>query len=324
MRIAVLGLGSIGARHLANAVALGHRAVGFDPVAAQAEAVCRQAGATPAGSRADALAQCDAVVVASPSAAHLADLAAAVDAGRHALVEKPFAHTAEGLGAILDRAEAAGATVAVAQNLRHHPAVERARALVERTAYGPVLAAVAVGASYLPDWRPGQDYRQGYAADPQTGGAIFDWVHEIDLLAHLLGPFAVAGATAQAGRCLDMAAEENAGLLLRHDGGALSTVLLSYATRPPLRRTTLLGPGGRIEIDIPGRRLTILDAAGEPVEDSAFGGAHADDYRAELADFVAAAAAGRPPRCPAREALAILGGVLAARRLAGLPQAGAT
>lgn len=322
MRVAVLGLGSMGARHLTNAQALDCTAVGFDPNGEQAAAVCGRIGAKCAGSRAEALGMCDVVVVASPSGSHRDDLAAAVNAGRHVLVEKPFAHRVDGLGSILDRAAAAGLIVAVAQNLRHHPAVERARAILADGAVGPVLSAVAIGAGYLPDWRPGQDYRQGYAADPESGGVIFDWVHEIDMLAHLLGPFTAVGAAASAGAWLDIPADEQAALVLRHQAGALSTVLLSYTTRPPLRRTTLLGPGGRMEIDIPGRRLSVA-GLGRPEEIvEAFGGEHDDDYRTELTDFLAAVADKRPPRCPGREALTVLEGIVGARRLAGLPQAG--
>src|SRR3546814_2198440 len=58
-----------------------------------------------------------------------------------------------------------GLIVAVAQNLRFHPAVVEANALLKSGAFGPVSAAIAVGASYLPDWRPGSDYRKNYAAD---------------------------------------------------------------------------------------------------------------------------------------------------------------
>jgi predicted dehydrogenase len=313
-RLAVLGLGSMGRKHVKSALALGLDVVGVDPaVSAAPEGVLRMA------TRADALAWCDAAIVATPSAAHRDDLAAAVAASRHVLVEKPFAASSEGLSAVMDAADAAGVRVAVAQNLRHHPAVEAASAAVRERTVGPVLSAVAIGTSYLPDWRPGQDYRQNYAADPRAGGVIFDWMHEIDMLVHLLGPATVSGAVAAHGRALDIPSEEEAGILLRHTDGALSTLLLSYTTRPALRRTYLLGPGGRMEIDIPARSLLVLSADGRVIEDRAFGGRHEDDYLRELADFLDAVESGHAPRCPGREGLAILETVLAARGLARLP-----
>jgi len=312
-RLAIFGLGSMGRKHAANALEAGLKVAAFDPAGATMAAVESMP------SRAAALDWCDAVVVATPSASHRDDLTAAVAAARHVLVEKPVAASGNGLAAVMDAADDAGVYVAVAQNLRHHPAVEAARVAVRERAVGPVLSAVAIGASYLPDWRPGQDYRQNYAADPHAGGVIFDWVHEIDMLVHLLGPAAVAGAVAAHKRALDMLSEEEAGILLHHADGALSTLLLSYTTRPALRRTFLLGPGGRMEIDIPARRLLMLKADGRVIDDRAFGGRHEDDYRRELADFLEAVECGRPPRCPGREGVAILETVIAARRAAGLP-----
>lgn len=320
MRIAVIGLGSMGLRHAANARALGADIVGVDPSPARRRAA---ADAVPGIGFADtpgaAFAETDAAVIASPSGQHAEHLTLCIGAGCHALVEKPVADGIAGLDEALRDAEQAGLTVAVAQNLRFHPAVAAARDRIGTGALGRVLSAVSIGASYLPDWRPGQDYRRNYAADPVCGGVIFDWVHEIDMLAHLLGAFAVEGAAAAGQRVLDMPSEEEAGLLLRHEGGCLSTLLLSYATRPALRRTMLLGPEGRLEIDIPGRRLTRLGADGSVVEDTGFGGRHEDDYRAELEDFLAAVSGGTPPRCSGREALDILSGVVEARRIAGLP-----
>ncbi|MEQ8603710.1 MAG: Gfo/Idh/MocA family oxidoreductase [Marivibrio sp.] len=314
-RLAVLGLGSMGRKHAANALDAGLDVAAFDPAGAEMDSV----KAMP--SRSAALDWCDAVVVASPSWAHRDDLAAIVAAGRCCLIEKPFADRSEGVAELLAQAAAAGNVVAVAQNLRHHPAVERARTLLAEGAVGAARAAVSIGASYLPDWRPGRDYRRNYAADPASGGVIFDWVHEIDLLAHLLGPFEAAGAAADCSGPLVLGADEQAALTLRHRSGALSTLMLSYSVRPQMRRTTLLGPDGGLEIDIPARRLTAWDAERRPIEEVAFGGVHADDYRAELFDFLEAAAHGRAPRCPGDEALEILKGVLSLRAMAGLPAA---
>ena len=321
-RVAVLGLGSMGRRHLQNAAALGLDVAAFDPDQSRAAEITQATGTRAAVSRQEALENCDAVIIASPSASHLDDLSVAINAGRHVLIEKPFADRTAGLTELLTAAEAAGLIIAVAQNLRFHPAVERARVTVAEGMIGPIMSAVSIGASYLPDWRPGQDYRNNFAADPVAGGVIFDWVHEIDMLIHLLGGAVAEGAAAVKNQHLDMPSEEQAGLLLRHAGGALSTLLLSYAVRPAVRRTFLLGAEGGMEIDIPARRITIRNTDGALIEDDSYGGDHSDDYRSELTDFIAAVDTANAPRCSGREALDILTTVIQARRLAGLPCAG--
>ena len=318
MRVAVLGLGSMGRRHAANAIALGHEVRGFDPDP-DACADLAGHGGLAFGSEQEALERCDTAVVASPTALHLRHAAQALGAGCHVLVEKPLADRVGRLEELCALARAQRLVFAVAQNLRYHPAVVAARGLLARGAIGRPILASAIGASPLVDWRPGRDHRAGYAADAASGGVVFDWVHEIDMLAFLLGPPRATGAVAENSGTLGLASEESACLLMRHPGGTLSTVALSYLGRPERRACEIIGDAGRLEVDIPARRLSRWDSAGMLVEHVNYGGIHADDYALELKDFLAATTGASVPACSAEEGLAVLREVLALRAAAGLP-----
>ncbi len=51
-----------------------------------------------------------------------------------------------------------------------------------------VICVRAMSSSYLPEWRPGQDYRQTYSAHKDMGGGVsIDLIHEWDYLTWLFG-----------------------------------------------------------------------------------------------------------------------------------------
>lgn len=315
--IAVLGLGSIGLRHAGNALALGQAVIGFDPSPERRALLAEKGGAVTAD-RGQAIAAARAVVVASPSEHHLDDLRACVAAGRHVLVEKPLAHRADGLGAVMVEAASKELVVAVAMMLRLHPAVRRAAEILNSGQLGQVLWGRFLAALYLPEWRPGQDWTKGYANDPRTGGALFDYVHEIDLACHLLGPARVLASVATHTGSIGLAAEDMADVVLDH-GGARSSIHVDYVTRPRHRHGEIAGTLGALRIDLDGRRLTWRDTSGAVVEDVTYPGTYADDYVAEMAAFLAAIDGSAAPPCSGAQALEVLETLISARTLAGLP-----
>lgn len=83
--------------------------------------------------------QINAVVLATPAAAHYAHVKRALDAGKHVFVEKPLAlHHVEG-EELVERAEAAGVVLMIGHILEYHPAVALLKDIVQRGELGRVL-----------------------------------------------------------------------------------------------------------------------------------------------------------------------------------------
>src|SRR5438309_1097253 len=114
MRVAVLGLGSAGARHARHLLELGHEVLGFDPVTPPLDNV------RAAESLDVAIRESQAVIVASPSSLHFEQAVAALAQRRPVLVEKPLAVTVGEAQVVVEAAERAGVLCAVAMNLRFH------------------------------------------------------------------------------------------------------------------------------------------------------------------------------------------------------------
>jgi len=137
------------------------------------------------------------VVVVSTTNKWLAPITiAALQNGKHVLVEKPMARNLAEAEQVLQVAvRRPRSAVAVGFNHRHHPAIWKAHELCNQGAIGPLMF---IRATYGHGGRPGYD--KEWRADPDLagGGELLDQgVHIIDLCRWFLGDFAEAfGATA--------------------------------------------------------------------------------------------------------------------------------
>ncbi|MHC4217555.1 MAG: Gfo/Idh/MocA family protein [Planctomycetota bacterium] len=317
MRVAVLGLGSIGLRHAGNLLALGQEVVGFDPDPKRCEAL-KESGGASAASRAEALDDVSAAVIASPNAAHLDDIAAVISRGLHLFVEKPPAHSAEGLRPLVSRAREAALVFFTGVNLRFSPVVRAGRECIQSGALGDPLWAQFVASSWLPDWRPGQDHMAGYTADPRTGGVLFDYFHEFDLAAHLLGRADPVAAAARTTGLVSIPADDCADILLRHEGGVQSSIHVDYVSRVRLRHALVCGTEGLLRLDINDRTLEHTPAGGDR-RVTGFDGNFSNDYVTEMRSFLACVRGEESPLCDGREGLSVLETVVATRNMCGLP-----
>ena len=73
----------------------------------------------------------------------------------------------------------------VACPLRYNPVLQYVKQHVD---LAKVISVRAMSSSYLPDWRPGQDYRETYSAHAELGGGVdIDLIHEWDYLTWIFG-----------------------------------------------------------------------------------------------------------------------------------------
>ncbi|MGG4452405.1 Gfo/Idh/MocA family protein [Brevibacillus porteri] len=118
----------------------------------------------------------DAVIVTSENAKHQEHTLAAARAGKHILCEKPLATTAEAAQEMIDFCREQGVILQTAFPVRFHPAVVRAKQLVEQGKVGRIMAIRGTNRGQNPG---------GWFVDPEKsgGGAVIDHtVHVVDLM----------------------------------------------------------------------------------------------------------------------------------------------
>jgi predicted dehydrogenase len=248
VRVAIVGCGVIGrkrARALGShrLVACADRALGLAEALASEHPGClatsdfRQAVAHP---------EVDAVIVATTNDVLAPAALAAVEAGKHVLVEKPAARSAAEARPLLEAAERRGVVVKVGFNHRFHPALQQARKLFDAGGIGELLY---IRARYGHGGRLGYD--REWRADPRIagGGELLDQgIHLIDLARWFCGDFVeVSGHVAT--YYWSMAVEDNGFALLKTADGRAAWLHASCTEWKNLFSFEIFGRVGKLQID---------------------------------------------------------------------------
>ncbi len=315
--VAIVGCGLIGRK---RAVALGGARLvacadlSFD----RAEALARgHRGAAAVRDWRDAVRceQVDIVIVATTNDALTPVAIEALRAGKHVLVEKPAARSVAELDRLAAAAAAAARLVRVGFNHRYHPAMQKARELVDSGAAGPLMF---LRGRYGHGGRIGYD--KEWRANPEMsgGGELIDQgVHLIDLAGWFLGEFASVEGIA-ATYFWDMPVDDNAFMTLRTASGQTAFLHASCTEWKNLFSLEIYGRTGKIAIDGLGgsygiERLVFYRMLPElgPPETTAWEYPRGDQsWDLEMREFIEDIRLGRAPAAglaAARAALSVVG-----------------
>jgi predicted dehydrogenase len=261
----------------------------------------------------------DAVLVCNPSALHMPVALQAARAGCSLFIEKPLSHTAEGVRELIGLVETKGLVGLVGYQMRFHPCLQRAHALLEAGAIGRVVAVRVEVGEYLPGWHKYEDYRQMYASRADLGGGvILSQIHELDYVYWLFGMpkrvFALGGHLTR----LEVDVEDTASILLECvvDGRAIPVhVQQDYIQRPPSRTCEVIGDAGRFKIDLGQQTVTVFDAEGSIAESGAYPSFQRNQlFLEEMRHFIACLEGRETPRVSLRDGASSLMIALAAKR----------
>ena len=244
--ILLIGLGSIGRRHLTN---LADRFPGarFTVMrhAARPDPLCDRLNARIVTRLEDVLSDyVDLVVVATPSANHIDTLPVLIARGWNMLVEKPVVTSLKDCDRIAAAlASAPPAVRAAGFNFRYLPSLQRMRGMILDGGLGTVVRASLTAGLWLPDWRPSQDWRAGYSADAARGGGVeLDLVHEIDVARWFFGALSLECARGGRRSSLNLAANDVSAMIFTADEGTLIIqVTLDYVSRKRQRHYEIVG-----------------------------------------------------------------------------------
>jgi predicted dehydrogenase len=312
MKVGIVGCGLIG-RKRARALGEGKLVACSDAVFDRAQALAAEHGAQAVADWREMVKRPEVqIVVVATTHDWLAPVTlAAVEAGKHVLVEKPAARRAGELEVVVQAASARGVLVRVGFNHRYHPALYKAHQMFVDGAVGPLMY---LRARYGHGGRVGYDKEWRARPEVSGGGELIDQgMHLIDLARWFAGEFVQVDGLAG---CWfwNMPVDDNAFLLLRTAEKKVAFMHCSCSEWKNLFSFEVFGRDGKLEVQGLGgsygvERLThyrMLPEMGPPDTVSWDYPRGDDSWAAELAEFYQDVALGRQPAPGLADAMAAL------------------
>lgn len=191
-------------------------------------------------------------VIASPATFHLSTAMQLAEAGVHLLIEKPLSATSEGVKELLETCEKVNTVLAIGYNLRFLQSLQKFKTMLDSQVIGSVWSVRSEIGQYLPSWRPDSDYRKGVSAQYVLGGGVLlELSHEIDYLRWIFGEVDWVQAILTQQSDLEIDVEDTAHLLLGFDAHGterrlLASVNLDFIRQDATRLCTAIGKLGSL------------------------------------------------------------------------------
>ena len=275
MQFGIIGTGMIGGFHAKAIEAMQGSELGgvADRVVERAKQFAED-NATKAYESVDAMLAdpaIDIVTIGTPSGAHYDPAMAALEAGKHVIIEKPLEITTERIDEMMATAKAKGLTIAAVLNRRFHPGMDAFKNAADSGRFGRLTSASAYVKWYRDQaYYDSAGWRGTWALD--GGGALMNQsIHTIDALLYLAGPVKSVQANTACLAHTDIEVEDIAVAILEFESGARGVIegsTCSWSKEGHPARVQLAGTEG--SVFLADESFEIWDFMQEKPEDETF------------------------------------------------------
>ncbi len=257
LKVCFIGIGSIAKRHIRNL-----RGICEDSgIALTIDAFRRNSERVDGVERiyineADLPFDYDAIFITNPTDQHLETLKTFHDHGKHFFIEKPVVSSIQ-INEAKQFILRPDSVYYVAAPLRYNAVIQWIKNNVDPC---DVISVRSISSSYLPDWRPGQDYRETYSAHKDMGGGVsIDLIHEWDYLTYLFGwPERVSSMI---GRISDLEIDsDDYAIYIAEFANMIAELHLDYFGRKTIREIELFTKEDTIIGDIVNNRVILMNS----------------------------------------------------------------
>lgn len=262
MKFLVIGCGSIGQRHIRNLKKVKSSQIDvFDLQPKLLQNICKKFRVNPVSKTAIKKIVYDCVFICTTPNSHVYYARDAIRCGSNIFIEKPVSSSLKEAKFLLSFCRKKNSLAFVGYNLRFNKSICFIKNFLNTKKLGKPIHVSAYFGSYLPDWRPDQNYTENYIVKTNLGGGIvLDGSHELDYLRFLFGnPFFVQSNLKRT-KILKSETEALADVILEFDKDLLGTIHLDYLRRYYKRTLEILFENGIIEWSLSKSEIKIFNA----------------------------------------------------------------
>lgn len=233
----------------------------------------------------------DFIIISNPSEFHRDAILKVLHFNKPVFIEKPVLSSLKGKDEIVFELQKRKIFSYVACNLRFHPAIEFLKHYLDTMK--PRINEVNIYCgSYLPDWRPGKDFRQIYSSNANMGGGVhLDLIHELDYCTWLFGIPENIISEKRNSSSLNISSIDNAHFLLKYSQFT-ATVTLNYYRRDSKREIEIVTDKDTLHVDLINNRVSSR-IGGEIIFEGLFD--IRDTYKNQLKYFISSIQQNKQP-----------------------------
>jgi predicted dehydrogenase len=320
-RILIVGLGSIGKRHLKIAREL-YPEIEIAVFRHKTGKICPKGANFVFSNISDAKKfNPDIVVISNPASKHIEVAKVFAQVGAHLFIEKPLSISSEGVLDLLKMCNEKNVKLITGYNLRFSKSLRKFKSLVDQGYIGDIWTIRCEVGHYLPYWRKTDDYTKSVTAKRDLGGGVLlELSHEIDYINWIFGKILWVQGHLSNQSNLKMDVEDSANLIFGLSGKKSGRIITAALNMDCIRRDRtrvciVIGESGSLKWD--GVRNCVESWSNDSKEwEEVYCDISSIDetYYSEWADFISAIDNNRDPLVNGEEALKVLNIIEASKK----------
>jgi len=226
-----------------------------------------------------------AAIIATPAVYHVQQAIKLMEKGIHVLIEKPLSHSLHNMTELLKVNKKTKTVALVGYCLRYNSGALKFFDIINSKKIGQILHVQVDCGSYLPDWRKGMDYRESVSAKAELGGGVLlELSHELDYIRWFFGEMKSVFAKIQNSGTLDINVEDSVDMIFSSEQGYSVSVHLDFNSGNTRRKCVARCSNGDLIWDVVANEV-IWHPAGGTKENETYQNDGDYIYREQLKHF---------------------------------------